>query len=74
MIDRVIAVFGPTKCFVTFFADNHSVAGTPVSTEKAAPSFESSLPKSLEGFKVHHKTTYEFAEPYQLTLLDYERV
>eukprot|EP01061_Rhynchopus_euleeides_P030373 TRINITY_DN50483_c0_g1_i1.p1 TRINITY_DN50483_c0_g1~~TRINITY_DN50483_c0_g1_i1.p1 ORF type:complete len:349 (+),score=145.65 TRINITY_DN50483_c0_g1_i1:180-1226(+) len=68
LIERVIATFGPTKCFVTLFADNHSLASTP--TE---PSFADNLPKELKNFTTNHKTVYDFSEPYKLTLLDYTK-
>ena len=55
LISRVLNVFGPKKAVVTLFADDHSQAGT--------------IPREVEGMRVHHRTKYDFDRPYKLRMV-----
>eukprot|EP00754_Rhynchopus_humris_P002391 Rhum_TRINITY_DN11324_c1_g1::Rhum_TRINITY_DN11324_c1_g1_i1::g.43997::m.43997/K01611/speD, AMD1; S-adenosylmethionine decarboxylase len=74
LVQRVLKVFDPSKSFVTLFADDHSVPFTPnVTPENSVFSHVSPLPSVLEGYKLKHRTQYDFGEPYQLTLLEFNK-
>eukprot|EP01062_Namystynia_karyoxenos_P058065 TRINITY_DN4942_c1_g1_i1.p1 TRINITY_DN4942_c1_g1~~TRINITY_DN4942_c1_g1_i1.p1 ORF type:complete len:421 (+),score=156.82 TRINITY_DN4942_c1_g1_i1:93-1265(+) len=64
IVKRVLDVFKPGQAVITLFADNKALGGR---TSRHA------LPTEIDGYTLRHRTAYEFASPYNLTLLDLVR-